>query len=503
MSHFTVINENNLKFNHLHPYSDEFLLNIHRTTKTYYATREVILKSYETGQPISGVYPDPKHIFYKKTVTNTNFPIGIGIETISNFSLPLKDFSQYSALCKKPDSEINNLPIATRYITKNGFYFIERPPFKTTIDFHKSGSSSKSKSAISGDVEIWIPWTLTIINPENPSETAIFLSHQQLSQNNDVYINSIFPNTYSNGRICFSNSLTSLNLANSTIVNNRVDIRHLYSLIINDYIGGGWNTDLTSNLHAVTSYSHLINKNNYPLLYKFLHIDSSALTNKYPKMRPSTISKFVNYFNKYSHTVYDFYKYMFYSLSLFTLEESLQFYSELAAFSEKNAHSLITVKFHSLLKDLEKRYPHEVRYELLPSAIASGLPNLVDNQNSGDIKRGVIVLTNYEKDYKLSELISGIGLNYPERMLAFIDPIIANELIQNINENSSDDHPVYILDMQTNTYTTHQTKNYIDYKNFISNYIIENYTKQADAPEGAFALDSNNIKVKVEVKNEF
>ena len=135
-------------------------------------------------------------------------------------------------------------PVAVRYVSEDGTYFIERPPFQVSVNFKESYTSSKSKSIVldNQNIRIWIPWTITTVNMNSlnrNNDIKIFFSDTQLIDNDTKYHICVLPNTYANSNICFANSLHGI----------REDIDNLslneyYSSVFNEYMSGGWNTEI-------------------------------------------------------------------------------------------------------------------------------------------------------------------------------------------------------------------------------------------------------------------
>jgi hypothetical protein len=168
-------------------------------------------------------------------------------------------------------------PIAVRYISLNNVYVIERPPFRVSVDF-KNARASWEEDPIS-PVEIWIPWTVMIL-PWNdiiagdPSTVRLFFNDGPMESLSDKIIPGYLPNSYSDGRICWSNSfnnlLSELNLSGP----ESVDINYLYSSILNDYMMGGWNTDLNFSYQALQYNNSFVidalqEKDQYPMISLF------------------------------------------------------------------------------------------------------------------------------------------------------------------------------------------------------------------------------------------
>ena len=171
----------------------------------------------------------------------------------------------------------NLYPIAVRYIGVNNVYVIERPPFKVSVDF-KNARASYTQDPIS-PVEIWIPWTVMIL-PWNdiiagdPSSVRLFFNDGPIQSLEDKLIPGYLPNSYSDGRICWSNSFNNLLSQLNVSGPQSVDINYLYSSILNDYMMGGWNTDLNFSYQALQySNSYVINalheKDQFPMISLF------------------------------------------------------------------------------------------------------------------------------------------------------------------------------------------------------------------------------------------
>lgn len=171
----------------------------------------------------------------------------------------------------------NLYPIAVRYIGVNNVYVIERPPFKVSVDF-KNARAAYEQDRIS-PVEIWIPWTVMIL-PWNdiiagdPSSVRLFFNDGPIQSLEDKLIPGYLPNSYSDGRICWSNSFNNLLSQLNVSGPQSVDINYLYSSILNDYMMGGWNTDLNFSYQALQySNSYVINalheKDQFPMISLF------------------------------------------------------------------------------------------------------------------------------------------------------------------------------------------------------------------------------------------
>lgn len=154
-------------------------------------------------------------------------------------------------------------PMAVRYAQPHlGFYVIERPPFKISIDYSLSRSyGSRKQPKFLNNREIWVPWTVSVI-ALNPSvlnisprfsphySFSIYFNDRPLSSFDDTLLNSYFPNS-SSASICFgqdSNSLVDL------IQKDPFDISSIYNKAFADSFSG-WNSDL----QPIISYTSVFN----------------------------------------------------------------------------------------------------------------------------------------------------------------------------------------------------------------------------------------------------
>jgi len=164
-----------------------------------------------------------------------------------NHSVPTQYINHERSL-KVFDSNTNNLyPIAVRYVSNENVYVIERPPFKLSVDFKNSRASYSSNSVT--PVEIWIPWTVMIL-PWNqivtgdPGHLKLYFNDGPIKSLSDCVVPVYLPNSYPDGRICWSHSFNQLLSQLNTSGPESIDLNYLYSSILNDYLMGGWNTDL-------------------------------------------------------------------------------------------------------------------------------------------------------------------------------------------------------------------------------------------------------------------
>lgn len=283
----------------------------------------------------------------------------LGIDLLkgeARYSAPLHNlFSNYKSL----KSNITNfketkqpLPIAVRYVSESGHYFIERFPFQKTIDL----SNHLRKQSISKDdnITIWIPWSMAVVSTSCPSEFKLFYSHQSLNDENDTYVAGLFPNSYSKGGICFGQSTYQYpEIFQPDSSTERVDVRSIYSTLFNEYFDAGWNTDLSPHIfhNLVYRMQDIKSKKSiYPSLYNFLFPDQEIIK-KLPNISKSKLKILVSPSLR-SHTPLQQHIYTLLMLSTMSLEETLQFCKEYTSFLEKYSFEH-TSKFKELTLNIE------------------------------------------------------------------------------------------------------------------------------------------------------
>jgi len=293
------------------------------------------------------------------------------------------------------------LPMAVRYVDKSQSYYIERPPCRINVKY-KNARASHSAPEVE-DLFIWVPWTITImpvtfINKYDPGDVRIYYSHSALSSSTQMYINSLFPNTHSDARICWSGSFSNLlTHVKDQSDFNTFDYRYWHSMIFNDYMLGGWNNDLISRpLYALSGRTNvgeagIVNqilegdyKSKYPL------VDMYRNPQSYPEFYDRLVSVVINKFNfsrskaldvvsnaQYDSYIsnYDYVKLLSF-MSLLSLEETLSFKKQIGdvvkdvevqnkknSKNKKNVYSLLSCvaqKFSEVVKE----YCADIEFEL-------------------------------------------------------------------------------------------------------------------------------------------
>lgn len=224
-------------------------------------------------------------------------PYFIDVRSSSSSSISMEDFSKVYNKSLQSTPPTSSYPIATRYISSDGTIFVERPPFQATVDYKPAGASSSKKKL--PPKTIWIPWTLYCFNPNYPGATSyMYFSHKSLTSMSDNYYPTFLPNTYTDGRICYSNSLSSLPLNLET-----ANPASVYSYMINEFFAGSWNADLMNPwVYLHSSIYPLVSKKDsqqifstIPHLSKLFFPDSETIE----KSGLDKISKINSFYLKY------------------------------------------------------------------------------------------------------------------------------------------------------------------------------------------------------------
>lgn len=239
-------------------------------------------------------------------------------------------------------------PMAVRYISKNGTYVVERPPFQLEVDY-RIGSAHSGNPKIPS-IKIWVPWTLMVFSANafangNFTNAGLYFNSGPLESMDQKLVTCFYPNTYSNSKICFSNSLSDFGSVLDTTEFEKGNIGYIYNYIFNNYMMGGWNADLEQNLNRYNVPQVDLDK--YPTI-KLFH---------FPTSDPEFYKKIVNVFPKeFFRKLKRYYQEDFYLFqgrisrekifarnfgvfAAFTLEQKINFIKELQQFSEEKKKS--------------------------------------------------------------------------------------------------------------------------------------------------------------------
>jgi hypothetical protein len=367
-------------------------------------------------------------------ITNPNTPIGITVLIDESYFFPTNELFTLSREGRKNTLPKDIFPIAVRYITNNGEYIIERPPFKAKVDFRVNGSNK-----VSQEVEFWVPWTLTVIDPQQINKTRIYFGSKQLSSNDDLYISSTLPNSFASGGICFGGSLNTDEITQAT---NEFELRQLYSLILNEYMTGGWNIDLDCNMRIYTSYFKYLEEDS--MEYKYHNVSVEDIKNKYPRMKLSAINKLILEHQTSHYNRINEFKYMFFALSTFTLEETLQLYDELIDANKDSSHCY---KFTDIVNGIDNDIQTNVRnYARFNSIITSKISHAITYNNVTKIIEFIII--NYAEGTpkeKYSKSIEDLVDNYGLKIFHVIEALKDSPQLEN------DQQALAVIDIKNDT----------------------------------------------------
>ena len=224
---------------------------------------------------------------YRYMQGNPSFPTVYNLNYTSKKS---SDFFEYFNSLTSYDIENKDIteiyPIAVRYTNGKNLWVIERPPFKATVTYRQTRSSSDMlKEKI---YDIWMPWTIMVLNVDFSSssyESLLFFNDKPLQSLEDKLVPCFFPNIYGDGRMCLNQ--TFIGLQQHLTKTQSFNISTVYNYIINDYMSGGWNLDLGS--HNYDFFLHLRSdkdKSKYPFLNRLN--ETVLLGNKSLKIKPAT-----------------------------------------------------------------------------------------------------------------------------------------------------------------------------------------------------------------------
>ena len=193
-------------------------------------------------------------------------------------------------------------PIAVRYTDNKNIWLIERPPFLANVTFKNARSSSHNLEQ--KQYSFWMPWTvmlLMMVPEQSHYEASLFFNDGPLTSLEESAIPCFFPNMYGDARMCLNQ--TSILLQQHLSQVNSFDPATVYNFIINDYMTGGWNTDLGVQVFDnMTSISQTASKARRTML-----VGDPANKKKYPSGttpsgRTSQRKYLPNFLNYFSHS---------------------------------------------------------------------------------------------------------------------------------------------------------------------------------------------------------
>jgi len=253
-------------------------------------------------------------------------------------TIPTYDFYKLKNKLSVDSFKTHILPMAVRYITKDNLYVIERPPFQLEVDFRLGGAHSQSAKMPS--VKMWVPWTVMVFCPNSLmngdfSQVKLYFNSGPLDSANQPLVTCFYPNTHSDSKICFSSSLNDFNNVLDLSQIAEGNIGYIYNYVFNNYMMGGWNSDLCQNLFDNFNRIDQSQIENCPTIKLFLNPSSNPefykkLSLVFPKKYFGKIKRY--YTNQYNLRTISKEKYYFRNFGIFaafTLEQSIDFIKEI------------------------------------------------------------------------------------------------------------------------------------------------------------------------------
>jgi hypothetical protein len=216
--------------------------------------QEIINNAHELGIFKTNSYDDNRHFYYTDTVNQisvkkeypySSYGLFHSSTTLKKTSDFLNSLNNYIKPQKNALISGKFYPIAVRYTNNVNYWIIERPPFLAKIDFKQGRSNSVVDSK---DYEIWIPWTVMVIDMDPKTsmyKSSLFFNDGPMSTLDEKAIPCFLMNMYDDGNMCLNQ--TSIYLQQHLADTQSFDIFTVYNFILNDYMSGGWNTDLGMN----------------------------------------------------------------------------------------------------------------------------------------------------------------------------------------------------------------------------------------------------------------
>jgi len=159
---------------------------------------------------------------------------------------------------------LQKYPVCVRYVSAN-YVVVERPPFRVPVRMKYGHSMSRGARSdkISYENEIWIPWTVAIIdrnylNSTNNGEfrsgssrpVYMFFRSSALTSLDDVMVAPYTPNVYADGVICMGRTASDAFERIRQGELNPGSVTDIYNYWMNEYFSGGWNLDLVGHAQS-------------------------------------------------------------------------------------------------------------------------------------------------------------------------------------------------------------------------------------------------------------
>jgi len=419
------------------------------------------------------------------------------------FTIPTSNFYQLKNKLSLDSFKNHILPMAVRYITKDNVYVIERPPFQLEVDYRLGGAHSYNSKM--PPVKIWVPWTVMIFSANSLmngdfSNVKLYFNSGPLDSLDQQLVTCFYPNTHSDAKICFSTSLNDFNNILDLSQIEQGNIGYIYNYIFNNYMMGGWNSDLSQNLfdNFRSVDQDIINKN-CPTISLFLNPTSDPVFYKklslvFPKKYFGRIKRyFLDKVNLRSISREKYYARNFGIFAAFTLEQTIDFIKEIQyIISSKNSYNKPT------LDNILKNFNSNLVY----------FDSSVSNPISGIGLVTKILHPSIEYDYlqcKVDLFVINDTEHDPREYYdkqALLPLNILSEmnykLIDFLNTRQSDEHIAFIYDYSSNTFDVilnYDSKEYIKDIVLSAHSGISQYCEDNPSKPNTYALKSWIMKL--------
>ena len=128
-------------------------------------------------------------------------------------------------------------------------------------------------------------------------ESYLFFNDSPIQSLDDYAITCFFPNMYGDGRMCLNQTLSMLQ--GHLYLVNSFDISTIYNFLINDYMSGGWNTDLGINCFDSIRNISSLSKEAYNTMIHGVQGNKFYPPATSPATGRTSIKKYINNFLNY------------------------------------------------------------------------------------------------------------------------------------------------------------------------------------------------------------
>jgi hypothetical protein len=334
-------------------------------------------------------------------------------------------------------------PIAVRYVSNDGTYVIERPPFQIEVDFKPATARTQAEKI--PPIKIWVPWTVAYLKLDSLAETSLssmrlYFNDGPISSLDDILIPSFLPNSYSNGNICFSNSMSDYYEVLDEDLLRKSDIQYIYNYIFNNYMMGGWNCDLSSYFfNYIRLGSGDSDKNTYPHIYNYANPSKETKEKAIESFTGSVYQKTVKSILRRTSHVYNFSKSTdqflrhMALLSTYSLDDTLSLISNIKSLYEKNKNYMKSYHIRSVQNNIEVDSSSNFSITNAATTILNSLD--LTPEYSSDLYSGHVVIdrkieSTYHADGTIASPVKFFTRSIPTQTLAKVHDLIL-DLIKN------------------------------------------------------------------------